>query len=100
VQIFLSAPAQLATKRRKVEKEKKTLVQQVERVSPGIWPRLPGHLQPRQVERYQGELTPPPPPPLSSSFPLLDSLRLQQQILRIDSSLEVVSMTADIGQHR
>jgi hypothetical protein len=36
----------------------------------------------------------PPPIPL----PLLDSLRLQQQISRIASNSEVISMTADIGQ--
>jgi hypothetical protein len=45
------------------------------------------------VERCQGE-SPPPHIPLS----LLDNLRLQQQILRIASNTEVVSMIADIGQ--
>ncbi len=38
VRIFLSTPAQLAAKRRKVEKEKETLAQQVERVSPSAQP--------------------------------------------------------------
>jgi hypothetical protein len=33
---FLSTPAQLAVKRRKVEKEKEKLEQQMERVSPGM----------------------------------------------------------------
>ncbi len=41
-----------------------------------------------QVEMRQGEN----PPPL----PLSDSLRLQRQISRTASNLEVVSMTADI----
>ncbi len=58
-------------------------------------PRLPIHLQPRQVERCRGELTPPHKP-----LPLLDSLRLQRQISRIASNLEVVSMIADIGQQQ
>ncbi len=50
------------------------------------------YLHTGQVERCREES--PPPIPL----PLLDSLRLQRQISRTASDLEVVSMTADIGQ--
>jgi hypothetical protein len=46
--------------------------------------------------RGAGESLPPPHIPL----PLLDNLRLQRQISRIASNLEVVSMIADIGQQR
>jgi hypothetical protein len=53
------------------------------------------HLSTARVLRTRGIEESPPPPPL----PLLDSLRLHRQISRTASNLEVVSMTADIGQH-
>jgi hypothetical protein len=59
-------------------------------------PRLPAHLQPRQVDRCRGEL---PPPPIYL-YPFWTVLRLQRQISRIASNLEVVSMIADIGQQQ
>ncbi len=47
------------------------------------------------MERRGGESPPPPPDTL-----LLTDLRLQWQIFRIASNLEVVSVTADIGQQQ
>jgi hypothetical protein len=57
-----------------------------------------GYLRTYNLDRWRGarESSPPPHKPL----PLLDSLRLQQQISRIASDLEVVSMIADIGQQQ
>ncbi len=56
-----------------------------------------GYLRTYSLDRWrrcQGEL--PPHIPL----PLLDSLRLQWQISKIASNLEVVSMIAGIGQQQ
>ncbi len=65
------------------------------RVSPGAHslrlPAVPAHWTGGEVP---GRVPPPPYP-----YPFVDSLRLQRQISRIASNLEVLSMTADIGQH-
>jgi hypothetical protein len=57
-----------------------------------------GYLRTYSLDRWRGagESFPPPHIPL----PLLDSLRLQWQISRIASNLEVVSVIADIGQQQ
>jgi hypothetical protein len=57
-----------------------------------------GYLRTYSPDRWRGagESSPPPHVPL----PFLDNLRLQRQISRIASSLEVVSMIADIGQQQ
>ncbi len=43
-------------------------------------------------------LAPPPPPP--PALPHWDSFQLPRYIMRMASNLEVVSMTADIGQQQ
>ncbi len=67
-----------------------------ERVSPGAHsPRLPA-----VPAHWTGGVVPGRAPPPLTPLPLLDSLRLQQQISRMASNSGVVSMTADIGQQQ